>query len=111
MYNYFFKNNINEINYTNSIEKKIFIIFKLIYDPEINKNIWDLGFIYKIEYFNKKFIKIYITFSITNCPITKFIINIIRNKISTYIIKKITIKIIWKPKWNLYIMGNKYLLI
>ena len=86
----------------NIIKKKIITVCKLIYDPELSINIWDLGLIYNINISLKSIISIEMTLTSPTCPIAGIIITEITKKIKliTPNKKNIILKLIWTPQWN-----------
>ena len=98
-------NNINEIN---GIKDKVIAILKLIYDPEISVNIWDLGLIYNIDISPKNVINVKMTLTSPTCPVADAIPQEIKNKIK-YItkVKEVNVKLVWEPKWDKSMMSEE----
>ncbi len=98
-------NNINEINGT---KDKVIAILKLIYDPEISVNIWDLGLIYNIDISPKNVINVKMTLTSPTCPVADAIPQEIKNKIK-YItkVKEVNVKLVWEPKWDKSMMSEE----
>ena len=98
-------NNINEINGT---KDKVIAILKLIYDPEISLNIWDLGLIYNIDISSKNVINIEMTLTSPTCPVADAIPQEIKNKIK-YItkVKEVNVELVWEPKWDKSMMSEE----
>ena len=98
-------NNINEINGT---KDKVIAILKLIYDPEISVNIWDLGLIYNIDISSKNVINIEMTLTSPTCPVADAIPQEIKNKIK-YItkVKEVNVELVWEPKWDKSMMSEE----
>ena len=99
-------NNINEINGT---KDKVIAILKLIYDPEISVNIWDLGLIYNIDISSKNMINIEMTLTSPTCPVADAIPQEIKTKIKSIIIeaKEVNVKLVWEPKWDKSMMTEE----
>ena len=97
--------NINEIN---GIKDKVIAILKLIYDPEISVNIWDLGLIYNIDISPKNVINVKMTLTSPTCPVADAIPQEIKNKIK-YItkVKEVNVKLVWEPKWDKSMMSEE----
>ena len=74
---------------------------KSVYDPEIRINIVDLGLIYDIDCSKLPEIKILMTFTAPNCPVSEQILNDVRNtalKIAG--VEDVKIEITWDPPWT-----------
>ena len=90
-----------------SYKKKIITALRLIIDPEILINIWDLGLIYKISYRN--YHQIYIEMTLTSffCPVAKKIISQVINEIEELTSKEVKVKLVWFPKWSKNMMSTE----
>jgi len=98
-------NNINEIN---GIKDKVIAILKLIYDPEISVNIWDLGLIYNIDISSKNMINIEMTLTSPTCPVADAIPQEIKNKIKSITrVKEVNVELVWEPKWDKSMMSEE----
>ena len=103
------KEELNSINKINGIKHKIIAILKLIHDPEISVNIWDLGLIYKIDVSLKDIINIEMTLTSITCPVADIMIQEIKKKIKQVITntREVNINLIWEPKWDKSMMSEE----
>tara|TARA_B110000503_G_C6954180_1_gene332274 strand:- start:354 stop:743 length:390 start_codon:yes stop_codon:yes gene_type:complete len=98
-------NNINEISGT---KDKVIAILKLIYDPEISVNIWDLGLIYNIDISSKNVINVEMTLTSPTCPVADAIPQEIKNKIKSITkVKEVNVELLWQPKWDKSMMSEE----
>ncbi len=79
------------------IKKKL----KEIIDPELGINIVDLGLIYDIKIEKEGEVTITMTLTTPTCPLGDYILDEIRQKLSTIKgIKSITINLVFDPPWT-----------
>lgn len=98
-------NNINEISGT---KDKVIAILKLIYDPEISVNIWDLGLVYNIDIYSKNTINIDMTLTSPTCPVADSIPQEIKHKIKSITnVKEVNVELVWEPKWDKSMMSEE----
>ena len=57
-----------------AIEEKVVDMLRLVFDPEIPVNIYDLGLIYEIDVDEEFNVKIKMTLTAPNCPAADFIL-------------------------------------
>lgn len=91
------------------LKEKIIITIKLIYDPEILINIWDLGLIHNIDILKYNIVDIKMTLTSFTCPFYKKIIEEIKSSINITLIevKYISIEVKWNIKWNKKMINSK----
>jgi FeS assembly SUF system protein len=93
---------------TYEIEEKIVAMLKMIFDPEIPVNIYDLGLIYEIYVADGGEVNINMTFTAPNCPVADFIMEDVRQKVET--IEGITscvVNLVFEPEWNKDMMSEE----
>jgi FeS assembly SUF system protein len=93
---------------TYEIEEKIVAMLKMIFDPEIPVNIYDLGLIYEINVADGGEVSINMTFTAPNCPVADFIMEDVRQKVET--IEGITscmVNLVFEPEWNKDMMSEE----
>ena len=64
-----------------ALEEKVVDMLRLVFDPEIPVNIYDLGLIYEIDVDDENNVKIKMTLTAPNCPAADFIIEDVRFKV------------------------------
>ena len=105
----FNKEDIKRINQIENVKDKVVAVLKLIHDPEISVNIWDLGLIYNIEYPTSNSICINMTLTSPNCPVADAIPKEIGSKIKQHVeeIKEVDVKLVWEPRWSREMMSEE----
>ena len=83
-------------------ENEVLELLKKVIDPELMVNIVDLGLVYGIQQSSKtKAIIVNITLTSVGCPMGDVIIQDIENTLfRCYPDYKITVQLVWNPKWN-----------
>jgi len=79
---------------------------RLVYDPEIPVNVYDLGLIYAVEILNpeseKPDLLVEMTLTTANCPMADMIpgmvYDVLRDKIPDF--KEIEVRLVWEPAWD-----------
>ena len=89
-------------------EEEIVKMLRTVYDPEIPVNIYDLGLIYKVEVDDGRNVEIDMTFTVPNCPAANFIIEDVRQKVSSIDgVRNAQINIVFEPEWNKDMMSEE----
>ncbi|MBL31191.1 MAG: FeS assembly SUF system protein [Flavobacteriales bacterium] len=79
-----------------------------IYDPEIPVNIYELGLIYDVEVSDQYDVRVLMTFTAPNCPVSETLPVEIKEKIETLEkVKSATIDITWDPPWEKDMMSEE----
>tara|TARA_B100000579_G_scaffold349814_1_gene303447 strand:+ start:34551 stop:34868 length:318 start_codon:yes stop_codon:yes gene_type:complete len=79
-----------------------------IYDPEIPVNIYELGLIYDVEVSDRYDVRVLMTFTAPNCPVSETLPVEIKEKIETLEkVKSATIDITWDPPWDKDMMSEE----
>ena len=94
--------NQKQINEQDVIEK-----IKMVFDPEIPVNIYDLGLIYKIHIDQENNIAINMTLTTPNCPVAGSMPESVGKAVSEIAgISSIKVELIWEPKWSKDMMSE-----
>ena len=89
-------------------EEEIVKMLRTVYDPEIPVNIYDLGLIYKVKVDDNQNVEIDMTFTAPNCPAADFIIEDVRQKVSSIDgVRNAQINIVFEPEWNKDMMSEE----
>ena len=89
-------------------EEEIVKMLRTVYDPEIPVNIYDLGLIYKVEVDDGRNVEIDMTFTAPNGPAADFIIEDVRQKVSSIDgVRNAQINIVFEPEWNKDMMSEE----
>ena len=76
-------------------------VLKTIYDPEIPVNIYDLGLIYEVDFYEEDEVKILMTLTAPNCPMADQILEEVNDKIRTLPqIEDVTVVLTFDPPWD-----------
>jgi FeS assembly SUF system protein len=82
-------------------EEQVIEAIRLIYDPEIDVNVYDLGLIYKIDIQEDNSIKIDMTLTSANCPYAQELPVDIKEEVELVEgVKDVSINIVWFPPWG-----------
>ena len=105
----FTEEELSSINKISGTTDKVIAILKLIYDPEISVNIWDLGLIYNIGISSKNEINIEMTLTSPTCPVADAIPREVKKKIEQIITdaSDVHVKLVWQPKWDKSMMSEE----
>ncbi|GAB7089295.1 MULTISPECIES: iron-sulfur cluster assembly protein [Marinifilum] len=76
-------------------------VLKTIYDPEIPVNIYDLGLIYEIDFYEEDEVKVLMTLTAPNCPMADQILEEVNDKIKALpMIEDVTVVLTFDPPWD-----------
>ncbi len=74
---------------------------RLIYDPEIPVNIYELGLVYSIKTTEDGLVEIAMTLTSPNCPVAEELPNsVYTNVMSIDFVTKCTVELVWEPPWD-----------
>jgi len=94
-----------------ALEAEIVKTLKLIFDPEIPVNIYDLGLIYAIDIDDEKKVEIKMTLTAPNCPMADDLLNEVYVKTNSIEgIKSAKINLVFDPPWDKSLMSEEALL-
>ena len=83
------------------LKQKVISVLKLVYDPEIPVDIYNLGLIYEIKIDDERNVDLTMTLTAPNCPVADNIVQEIYNKISEIEeVKDVNINLVFDPPWN-----------
>jgi FeS assembly SUF system protein len=84
-----------------ALENIIIEKLKTVFDPEIPVNVYDLGFIYKIEIKDDDTVNIQMTLSSPNCPVAETLPIEVRNAVQSIEgVRGVYVDIVFEPEWN-----------
>ena len=74
---------------------------RMIFDPEIPVNIYELGLIYGIKTSEEGEVAIEMTLTSPNCPVAEELPNSVHsNVMSIDVVTKCTVELVWEPPWD-----------
>jgi FeS assembly SUF system protein len=89
-------------------EEKIVRMLKMVFDPEIPVNIYDLGLIYNVDLADDGVLNIDMTLTAPNCPAVDFIVEDVKMKTgSVEGVKKVNVNIVFNPPWDRDMMSEE----
>lgn len=87
------------------MKEKVIEVLTSIYDPEIPVNIWELGFIYKLEVNDKNDVYILMTLTAPNCPVAESLPMEVQTRVSMIPgVNKVTVDVTFDPPWEMEMM-------
>lgn len=88
-------------------EEEVLRMLKTVFDPEIPVNVYDLGLIYKID-IQDAVCTIDMTLTAPSCPAADFLVEDIRQKVSSVEgIKDVQVNIVFEPEWTKDMMSEE----
>ena len=91
-----------------ALEEKVVDMLRLVFDPEIPVNIYDLGLIYEIDVDDENNVKIKMTLTAPNCPAADFIIEDVRFKVESIDeVKSVEVELVFEPEWDKEMMSEE----
>ncbi len=90
------------------IEERIVDVLKMVYDPEIPVNIYDLGLIYRVEVADDGTVDVDMTFTAPTCPAADFILEDVRQKVDGIEgVKSANVNLVFEPEWDKSMMTDE----
>lgn len=92
-------------------EEEILSMLRMVYDPEIPVNIYELGLIYGVELEDDGLVKVTMTLTAPNCPAADFIVEDVKEKVG-YVegVTGVEVILTFEPEWNKDMMSEEALL-
>lgn len=75
------ENNTSQVGQITDLKEKVIQAIKLVYDPEIPIDVYELGLIYEITVYPVNNVYVLMTLTSPNCPSAEFIPSEIKDKI------------------------------
>lgn len=83
------------------IEERIVDVLKMVYDPEIPVDIYNLGLIYRIDLHEDGILEVDMTLTAPNCPAADFIVEDVRTKLEGIEgVKDARVNLVFDPEWD-----------
>lgn len=87
------------------MREKVIEVLQNIYDPEIPVNIWELGFIYKLEVNQNNDVYILMTLTAPNCPVAESLPMEVKTRVSMIPgISQVVVDVTFDPPWEMDMM-------
>ena len=89
------------------MKEQIIETLTAIYDPEIPVNIWELGFIYRLEVNSRNDVYILMTLTAPTCPVAESLPEEVRTRVSALPgVGKVVVDITFDPPWEMSMMSE-----
>lgn len=89
------------------LKEKVIQVLQEIYDPEIPVNIWELGFIYKLEVNENGDVHILMTLTAPNCPVAESLPLEVQTRVQMVKgVNKVDVEITFDPPWEMSMMSD-----
>ncbi len=84
------------------IENKVISALRMVFDPEIPVNIYDLGLIYNLRIDDQNNVNVLMTLTTPNCPVAEDMPGIVKNEIQLIEgIGKVNVELTFEPPWDM----------
>lgn len=94
-----------------SVEQKVADALKMVYDPEIPVNIYDLGLIYEISFEPDGHCSVVMTLTAPNCPVADDLVQQVHDMVLTVDeVQKVDVTLSFDPEWSRERMSQEALL-
>ena len=94
-----------------AVEEKVIEALRLVYDPEIPVNVYDLGLIYAIEVSPDDRVQIKMTLTAPGCPVAGNIVAEVERRVEDVDeVRSATVELVWDPPWSKERMSEAALL-
>jgi len=99
---------MTENEYSLTLRDKIIIALRLVYDPEIPVNIYELGLVYEINIDDSKNVEIVMTLTAPNCPEAEMIpVHVEEAVRQVHEVNDVTVRIVFEPQWTMENMSDE----
>ncbi|GHT33362.1 Fe-S assembly SUF system protein [Bacteroidia bacterium] len=90
------------------MEEAIVDMLRMVYDPEIPVNVYDLGLIYGVDIDDEKNVRIDMTLTAPGCPVADYILEDVRQKVeSVKGINNVEVNLVFDPVWDKDMMSEE----
>lgn len=94
-----------------AIEDRVIEALRLVYDPEIPVNIYDLGLIYEVNVAADNRVHVKMTLTAPGCPVAGSIVAEVEKRIeSIEQVPSASVELVWEPPWSKEKMSEAALL-
>jgi len=95
-------------NHLLELEEKIVKMLKMVFDPEIPVNVYDLGLIYGVDIDDKNNVTITMTLTAPGCPVADFILEDVKMKVeSIQEVENVEVRLVFEPEWHKDLMSEE----
>lgn len=84
-----------------TLEERVITAIRLIYDPEIPVNVYDLGLIYGIDIGDDGLVRVDMTLTSPMCPVAEILPQQVENSIRMVDgVSDVELELVWDPPWH-----------
>jgi len=90
------------------LQEEVIETLRMVYDPEIPVNIYELGLIYEVEVNENGEAKVIMTLTTPMCPVAESLPREVQYRLEEIEhIKKADVEVVWDPPWNPGMMSEE----
>ncbi len=90
------------------LEGSVVAVLKTVFDPEIPVNVYDLGLIYEVDFYEEDEVRILMTLTAPNCPMADEIVEEVNDKVRNIEgINDVTVVLTFDPAWDKDMMSEE----
>jgi len=91
------------------VEREIVKVLKMVHDPEIPVNVYDLGLIYEVDYDeNEKKATVKMTLTAPNCPMADQLLDDVNRHVKMVPeVEDVMINLVFDPPWDKEMMSEE----
>ena len=90
------------------LQDKVIETLKMVYDPEIPVNIYELGLVYQVDVDENGDVKIIMTLTSPMCPVAESLPREVQYRVEEIEqVDKTEVKVVWDPPWNPAMMSEE----
>ena len=83
------------------LQDEVIETLKMVYDPEIPVNIYELGLVYQVDVDENGDVKIIMTLTSPMCPVAESLPREVQYRVEEIEqVDKTEVKVVWDPPWN-----------
>jgi FeS assembly SUF system protein len=83
------------------LRERVVQMLRMIYDPEIPVNIYDLGLIYQLDIQDSGEVHIRMTLTAPNCPVAESFPEMVQDRVWCVDgVNNVEVELVWDPPWN-----------
>jgi len=93
-------------------ENRVIEQIKLVYDPEIPINVYDLGLIYDCQILPENRVEVLMTLTSPSCSMAGVIVDEVKQRVNELdFVENTNIELTWDPPWDKILMSDEALLL
>jgi FeS assembly SUF system protein len=86
---------------TDNLRERVEDALRLVYDPEIPVNIFELGLIYGVDVSEEGAVQIRMTLTTPNCPAAGAMPGEVESRVAAIEgVKEVAVELVWDPPWD-----------